>query len=76
MGSWQIFFVEMAKALAWPGTVAFLGMLLVWNIDLNHFLRNARIQLKRGTLEVEIQPAIRDIPRETEILEERTPRRR
>jgi hypothetical protein len=75
MGPWQTFFVELAKALAWPGTVAFLGLLLTRNVDLNHFLGNARIRLKRGTLEVEIQPAIRDIPRETEILEERLPRR-
>lgn len=71
MGPWQTFWVELAKALAWPGAAVFLSALLARNVNLNLFLRNARIRVKRGETEVEIQPAIQDIPRESEILEER-----
>jgi hypothetical protein len=72
MGPWQTFFVELAKALAWPSAVVTLGLLLIRKFDINEFLRNARIRLKRGALEVEI---IREIPKGKEILEERRPRR-
>jgi hypothetical protein len=58
----------MAQALAWPGVVVFVSLLLAWEIDISDFIRGARIRIKRGETEVEI---IQHIPKGSEILEER-----
>ena len=71
MAPWQEFIVELAKALAWPGAVVFISVLVARNIDIDSFLRRVRIRFKAKGYEVLIEPAIDHIPREREILEER-----
>ena len=71
MAPWQEFIVELVKALAWPGTIVFISILLVRNLDIDNFLRNVRIRFKGGRFEVVLEPTIENIPHGREILEER-----